>query len=116
MRHRKVKKTFSRKSAQRVAMFSSLLNALVSHGSIRTTVQKAKSLRPIAETLVTKAKSPTLQTRRSISSILTDANVRKLVNEIGAKYAQRKGGYTRIIKLDKQRLGDGAPSCIIEFV
>jgi len=116
MRHKSAKKTFSRKTAPRRALFASLVNSMIHNGSVKTTTQKAKALRPIVENLVTKAKKPSVHTHRTLSKVLTDAHVKKLVKEISPKYMQRNGGYTRIIKVDKQRPGDGASTSIIEFV
>lgn len=96
----------------------SLASSLILRGKIKTTEAKAKELRPMVEKLVTKGKNATMASRRLVSSNLGDskeAEIKKLFEEIGPRYKDRKGGYTRIIKLPR-RLADGSPMAIIEFV
>lgn len=96
----------------------SLASSLILHGKIKTTEAKAKELRPMVEKLVTKGKNVTMASRRLVSSNLGDTKeveIKKLFEEIAPRYKDRKGGYTRIIKLPR-RLADGSPMAIIEFV
>lgn len=94
----------------------SLARNLIRDTRIQTTAAKAKELRPYVEKLVTKAKTPTVTSRRLINSRLMGApETKKLVDEIAPKYKERKGGYTRIVKLPNRDL-DGAPMALIEFV
>lgn len=94
----------------------SLARNLIRDNSIQTTAAKAKSLRPYVEKLVTKAKIASVASRRLIDSRLMGATeTKKLIDEIAPKYKERKGGYTRIVKLPNRDL-DGAPMALIEFV
>lgn len=116
MRHRKKKATLGRIAPQRKALMRSLADSLVLHGGIVTTKAKAKALRGVVEPLVTKAKTGTLAARREIIKVLyTDEAVKKIMDELGPKYKDRNGGYTRIIKLGT-RINDGAEKVRIEFV
>jgi len=97
-------------------MLANMAVALVMNEQIKTTLPKAKNLRPYIERLVTRAKSPTLANRRlAISRIKDKAAVAKLISVLGNRYAARAGGYTRIIKAGF-RYGDMAPLAYIEFV
>tara|TARA_B100000676_G_scaffold128945_3_gene127944 strand:+ start:3882 stop:4259 length:378 start_codon:yes stop_codon:yes gene_type:complete len=97
-------------------MFANMSTALIKHEQIRTTVAKAKELRPIVEKLITLGKKGSLHARRNaISRLSPDAQVDKLFGEIAERYADRRGGYTRIIKAGK-RYGDNAPMAYIELV
>ena len=116
MRHQKVNRKFSLETQQRGALLKSLANNFILSGKITTTEPKAKSLRPIAEKLVTTAKAGTVAARRLLSTRLGDPKaVKHLVDVIAPKYMDRKGGYTRVIKLAR-RQGDGAAMAVIEFV
>jgi len=116
MRHRKATKSLGRKSQPRKALLRSLLNALIIKEKITTTVAKAKFVRPYAEKLVTKAKSSSGQaTQRYLRTYVSDKSVKKLVKDLGPKYKDRNGGYTRITKYTT-RQGDAAEQAIIEFV
>ncbi len=116
MRHHNVVRKFGRETGQRKALMRSLAESLVIHGKIVTTEAKAKSLRPFMEKLVTRGRSDTLASRRLLISRLGSTTiVKKMIDEISKKYKDRKGGYTRITKLG-QRLGDGSPMALIEFV
>src|SRR5438132_9464334 len=89
---------------------------LFEHGKIRTTEAKAKALRPFAERLITFAKRGDVAARREVLKVVPDRDVvHKLFAEIGPRYAERPGGYTRVLKLG-QRQGDGAPMARIELV
>ncbi len=116
MRHRKKNRTLGRPKAQREALLRNLSESLILHGKIRTTVAKAKELRSVIEPLVTKAKNGTLADRRNIMKVLyTEKAVKKIMEEIGPKYKERAGGYTRIVKAGS-RPTDGANIAYIEFV
>ena len=117
MRHQKNYRKFSRTPAHRRAMFRNLATALLQHGEIKTTVEKAKDLRGVVEKLITLAGEATLQNRRLAAAYLMDKKVvQKLFDEIGPQYKSRPGGYTRVIKLDKPRAGDAAEMAIISLV
>jgi large subunit ribosomal protein L17 len=97
-------------------MVANLATALFEHGRITTTVAKARRLRPVAERLITKAKKGDLHNRRQVMQTIRDKSVvHTLFTEIGPKFANRPGGYTRIIKLGPRR-GDNAPMAVIELV
>src|SRR5947208_15822306 len=97
-------------------LFRSLAAQLFTHERIRTTEAKAKALRPLAEHLITFAKRGDVHARREVLKTVPDRDVvHKLFSEIGPRYAERAGGYTRILKLG-QRGGDGAPVAIIELM
>ena len=116
MRHRKNTKTLGRKKAAREALMRSLAESLVLHGAIQTTLAKAKVLRGVIEPLITKAKNGTLSDRRNIMKVLyTEKAVKKIMDDIGPKYKERAGGYTRIKKIGT-RQNDAAPIAKIELV
>lgn len=116
MRHAKKKITLGRERNQRVALMRALAESIVLHGSIETTLAKAKALRSFVEPLVTKAKRGTLADRRNVLKVLyTDKAVKKLFTEIAPKYQTRPGGYTRVTKLGYRALDQGAKARI-EFV
>jgi large subunit ribosomal protein L17 len=116
MRHNMHGRKLGRKTAHRKAMFRNQLASLVESERIKTTLHKAKELRPLAEKMITKGKSGTLHDRRQVGRWLPDrAHVRKLFDEIAPRFADRPGGYTRIIKLGP-RLGDGAEMAMLELV
>ena len=116
MRHRLNGRSFSRKSAHRKAMFENLAAALIKHEQIRTTLPKAKDLRPIVERMITLGKRGDLHARRLIIAKLQDRRLAdKLLTTLAERYAGRSGGYTRIIK-DNFRYGDDAAMALIEFV
>jgi large subunit ribosomal protein L17 len=116
MRHRNQGRKLNRTSSHRKALFSNQAVALFQHEGIQTTLAKSKELRRIAEKLITLAKRGDLHARRQAARTIRDHEVlRKLFDEIGPKYIDRNGGYTRIVKLG-QRLGDAAPMAYIELV
>jgi large subunit ribosomal protein L17 len=97
-------------------MLGTLAAQLFTHEKVRTTEAKAKALRPLAEHLITFAKRGDVHARRQVLKTVTDRDVvHKLFAEIGPRYSERDGGYTRILKLG-QRGGDGAPMAIIELL
>ena len=127
MRHRRSGRKLSRSSAHRDALFMNLAAALITHGRIRTTEAKAKSLRPYVERLVTKARVDNLHNRRTVMRTLRMHDketarkagektvVQRLFEEIAPRFVDRPGGYTRIVKLGS-RPGDAAPMAFIEWV
>lgn len=117
MRHRKKGKILDRKRDQRKALLRNLARSLVKEGKITTTLAKAKFLRPVVEKLITKGKKNDLASRRHLLSFFYNDHkiVKKILEELSPRYKERKGGYTRIVKLGR-RGGDGAEMAIIEFV
>jgi large subunit ribosomal protein L17 len=116
MRHRVGHRKLQRTSSHRAALFRNMAAALIKHEQITTTTAKAKELRPYVEKLVTLAKKGGLSNRRiAHSRIMDEAQERKLFEVIGPRYADRNGGYTRIIKAGI-RASDAAPIAVIEFV
>ncbi|QLB12220.1 LSU ribosomal protein L17P [Bisgaardia hudsonensis] len=116
MRHRKSGRQLNRNSSHRQAMFRNMVSALVSHEIIKTTLPKAKELRRVVEPLITLAKEDSVANRRlSFARIRNTETVAKLFNELGPRFAQRAGGYTRILKCGF-RSGDNAPMAYIELV
>ncbi|MET3724167.1 MULTISPECIES: 50S ribosomal protein L17 [Sphingomonas] len=116
MRHRVGGRKLQRTSAHRIALFRNMSAALIKHEQITTTVAKAKELRPYVEKLITLAKKGGLSNRRlAHSRLMDDAQLVKLFDVLAARYADRNGGYTRIIKAGI-RASDASPMAIIEFV
>ena len=116
MRHKLSHRKLNRTSSHRKAMFANMSSALIKHEQIRTTLAKAKELRPIVEKLITLGKKGSLHARRhAISRLAPDAYIDKLFGEVAKRYENRSGGYTRIIK-DGNRYGDSAPMAYIELV
>ncbi|MBQ7413272.1 MAG: 50S ribosomal protein L17 [Alphaproteobacteria bacterium] len=116
MRHGFKKRTLNKKIAHRRAMFANLAVALAKHEQIKTTLPKAKELRPVFEKLVTKAKTNTLHVRRQLLSFLRDETiVEKMLTVLAPRYKERQGGYVRVLKAGF-RFGDCAPMAIVELV
>lgn len=117
MRHGNNKRKFGRVRKVRNALMNSLALNLIVREKIKTTLPKAKELRPFIEKLVTRAKKGDVATRRTVIAALSGRSreVKKLFEVIAPKYADKKGGYTRVVKLGV-RVADGAPMAIIEFV
>jgi large subunit ribosomal protein L17 len=116
MRHRVAGRKLQRTSAHRAAMFRNMAAALIKHEQITTTTAKAKELRPYVEKLVTLAKKGGLSNRRlAHARLMDDTQLVKLFDVIAARYADRNGGYTRVIKAGI-RASDASPIAIIEFV
>nr|Q07KP3.1 RecName: Full=Large ribosomal subunit protein bL17; AltName: Full=50S ribosomal protein L17 [Rhodopseudomonas palustris BisA53] len=116
MRHGKVHRKLNRTAEHRKAMFANMCASLIKHEQIITTLPKAKELRPIVEKLITLGKKNTLASRRQAISEMRDLDqVKKLFAVMAPRYADRHGGYTRIIKAGF-RYGDNAPMAVIEFV
>jgi large subunit ribosomal protein L17 len=134
MRHRLATKHFNRTSKHRTAMRRNMASALIQHGSIRTTEAKAKHVRRFVEKLITVAKKGTLHARRQVVSRLQDRDiytydakaddydledqsiVQKLFDVIAPRYADRPGGYTRIIHLAERRIGDAGKQVILQLI
>jgi large subunit ribosomal protein L17 len=116
MRHGKRTIKLGRKSEHRNAMLANLVASLVLHGRVRTTLEKAKAARLLADRVITFGKKGTLHHRRlALAALHQKAAVAKLFKDLAPQYVSRNGGYTRIIKLN-QRVGDGAPLALIEWV
>lgn len=116
MRHGIKGRKLNRNTAHRKALLMNLSNSLIENGRIKTTLPKAKELRPFIEKLITLGKRANLNSRRIALSILRNNNaVSKLFDEVSLSFKDRNGGYTRIMKYG-YRFGDNAPMAIIEFV
>ncbi len=115
MRHGNKQRKFGRTNKKRDALMHSLVLALTTHGKIKTTQAKAKSLRVEIEKLVTTSKVDSLANRRLLISRVGAGSARKLLADIGPRFKERKGGYTRIRNM-APRLSDGAAMAVIEFV
>ena len=116
MRHGMSGRKLNRTSSHRKALISNMANALIKHEQIKTTLPKAKELRPVVEKLVTLGKRGDLHARRQVFAVLRDDGMtRKLFDALAERYAGRQGGYTRVLKAG-HRYGDAAPMAIIEFV
>jgi large subunit ribosomal protein L17 len=116
MRHGVSGRKLNRTSAHRKAMFANMAVALLKHEQIKTTLPKAKDLRPIVDRLITLGKRGSLHARRQAHSLLRDDKVtRKLFAQLADRYKERPGGYTRVLRAGF-RYGDAAPMAIIELV
>ena len=116
MRHRVAGRKLQRTSSHRAALFRNMAAALIKHEQITTTTAKAKELRPYVEKLITLAKKGGLSNRRlAHARLMDDVQLQKLFDVIAPRYAERNGGYTRVIKAGIRK-NDAAPIAIIEFV
>ncbi len=116
MRHKLKGRKLNRTTAHRRALFSNMAKALIESESINTTLPKAKELRSYVEKLVTKARDNSLHVRRQLIATLgSESLVQKLMEVISPRFAQRAGGYTRVVKAGF-RYGDKAPMAVIQFV
>ncbi|AOZ70249.1 50S ribosomal protein L17 [Rhodobacter xanthinilyticus] len=116
MRHARGYRRLNRTHEHRKALFANMCGSLIEHEQIKTTLPKAKELRPIIEKLITLAKRGDLHARRQVAAMLKeDKDVAKLFAVLGPRYKERAGGYTRVLKAGF-RYGDMAPMAIIEFV
>ncbi len=116
MRHRKSGRRFDMPTDQRMAMFRNITTAVLEHGAVLTTEARAKESRRFVERMVTLGKRGTLHARRQALAFIYDEDVvRELFDEIAPRYAERPGGYTRVVKL-VQRKGDGAKMARLELV
>ncbi len=129
MRHRVAGRRLGRTSEHRLAMRRNMVSSLFEHETISTTIEKAKEVKPFAEKLITLSKKGTLAARRRAISMLGNRNivnaedgtkqgtvVGKLFSEFGPRYLDRPGGYTRIIRLSKRRLGDNGQLVLLQLV
>src|ERR1700684_3071157 len=118
MRHRNQGRKLNRTSSHRSAMFANMAAALIKHEQIKTTLPKAKELRPVVEKLVTLSRrggSDLHARRQALAQIKDETQVKKLFDVIGPRYASRPGGYTRVLRAGF-RHGDNAEMAVIEFV
>ncbi|KAB0676658.1 50S ribosomal protein L17 [Aureimonas leprariae] len=116
MRHGNRGRKLGRTHSHRKAMFANMVASLIEHEQIVTTLPKAKDLRPIVEKMITLGKRGDLHARRqAISQVRDPSVVTKLFDVLGPRYAERNGGYTRVLKAGFRR-GDNAPMAVIEFV
>ena len=116
LRHKISGKQFGRASGPRRAMFRIMVTDLLRHGQIKTTIAKAKAIRPLTEKMVTLGKSGTLHDRRQAAAFITDKSVLKTVfDDIAPRFQERNGGYTRITRLGV-RPGDAAEMALIELI
>jgi large subunit ribosomal protein L17 len=116
MRHQRSGKKLGRDSAHRKALYANLTGALIEHGRIKTTVTKAKAVKPIAEQMITLGRRGDLHARRQATAFLRSKDVvHKLFAEVGPQFAERPGGYTRIVKIGP-RFGDAADMVYLELV
>ena len=116
MRHGMSGLKLNRTSQHRKAMLANMANALIKHEQIKTTLPKAKALRPMVEKLVTLGKRGNLHARRQAYAVLRDnTTTAKLFDALAGRYAERPGGYTRVLRAGS-RYGDAAPMAVIEFV
>jgi len=115
MKHKKKGRKFKRSSSQRKALLKHLTEALILHGKIMTTTARAKELSSYVEKLITISKKQDLSSAKLIHGRISDAAAKKLTKTISSKYEDRKGGYTRVVKIG-ERKGDAAQMSIIEFV
>ena len=116
MRHGNGLRKLNRTSAHRQAMLRNMMNSLIEHEAIKTTVPKAKELRRVVEPMITLAKLDSVANRRlAFARLRDDASVAKLFTNLGPRYNSRPGGYTRILKMGF-RVGDNAPMAFVELV
>jgi len=116
MRHGHGLRKLNRTSEHRLAMLRNMMNSLIEHEVIKTTLPKAKELRRVVEPMITLGKQPTLANKRlAFNRLRNRDNVVKLFGELGPRYQARPGGYTRILKMGF-RVGDNAPMALVELV
>jgi large subunit ribosomal protein L17 len=116
MRHRVAGFKLKRDVGARKALLRNLVTSVIEHERVITTVPKAKAVRPLVEQMITLAKTDTLHSRRQAAAYLqTPASVKKLFDTLGARFGQRNGGYTRIVRVGPRR-GDGAEQAMLELV
>lgn len=116
MRHASSGKKLGRDSAHRKALYSNLAGALIEHGRIETTEAKAKAVKPLAEKLITLGKRGDLHARRqALATLRSNDVVHRLFADVAPRFAERAGGYTRIVKIGP-RQGDAAPMVLLELV
>jgi large subunit ribosomal protein L17 len=117
MRHRCAGNRLGRTTEHRIAMTRNLANSLVVHERVVTTLAKAKAIKPFIERVVTMSKTDNMANRRRVFAELNDKeSVKKLFATLGPRFANRPGGYCRILRLSRRRLGDRGEQAILEFV
>ena len=117
MRHKVAGRKLGRTTSHRAAMTRNMASSLIEHERIITTIQKAKQVKPFVEKLVTLSKEPTLHHRRlAFARLRNKEAVEKLFAVLGPRFSERPGGYCRILKLNKPRLGDNGQRVVLEFV
>lgn len=121
MMHRVAGKSLQRNTAHRKALRKNFTVAVIKHERVVTTLAKAKALRPFVEKIITLARSPDAKTRlhrirRAVGELQDKAAVKKLFEVIGPRFANRPGGYTRILRLPDYRIGDGGTKVVFELV
>ena len=116
MRHRNAGRKLSRNTSHRRALLRNLVTSLLDHGRLMTTLPKAKEIRPLAEKMITLGKRDSLHARRQVQAyVLKEATAKRVFDTIAPKFADRNGGYSRIIKLGNRK-GDGADLAVIELI
>ncbi len=116
MRHGHGLRKLNRTSSHRLAMLRNMMNSLIAHEAIKTTLPKAKELRRVIEPMITLAKNDSVANRRlAFARLRDDASVSKLFTDLGPRFKARPGGYTRILKMGF-RVGDNAPMAFVELV
>lgn len=116
MRHRNKVKTLDRTSSARKALLRSLAESVVLYEKVKTTEAKARAVRPLVEKMITVGKNNNLASKRKLSSFFyTENSIKKIIEELGPRYKERNGGYTRIVKIGPRK-GDGANMVQIELV
>lgn len=117
MRHQKHKNRLSVAPGHRVSMVRNLAIEVIEHGKVKTTLARARAVKPYVEKLITKAKTDSVANRRLVMSKINNAKaVTALFKDVAPKFANRAGGYTRIVKIADSRVGDGATMGIISLV
>jgi large subunit ribosomal protein L17 len=117
MRHKVDGRKFGRNTSHRLAMFKNMAAEIVLRGQVVTTLEKAKEVRRVVDKLITKAKNPTLDSKRRVFGLLRNKEaVQILFNDLGPAAKTREGGYTRVLKLSKLRRGDAAQQALIQIV
>lgn len=116
MRHRKTTPKLGRKREARLRLLRNMVTSVILEERVTTSLAKAKAVRSLAEKIITKGKIDTVHSRRQVARMVYGSKaVKKVFSELSPRYAERSGGYTRILKLG-YRAGDAAESCILEFV
>ena len=116
MRHQNAGRKLSRNTSHRRALLRNMVTSFLEHGRLMTTLPKAKEIRPLAEKMITLGKQDTVHARRQVMAyLLSDVTAKRVFTTIAPKFADRKGGYSRIIKLGNRK-GDGADTAIIELL
>jgi len=116
MRHRRDHRKLNRPADQRLALLRSLVRALLEHGRVETTLERAKEARRLAEKVISRGRQDSVANRRQVNRVLNDpALVKKLFEDIAPNYSERPGGYTQIVR-SRLRRGDGAQLAVLKLV